>query len=298
MRRRRGRRRPHRTDARQPARPRRRAAWCWSSATRRPSASRARSRSTTSPCAPCRRSASPTTVIRDHRARLRLASTSAPPGSASSRWSRRTREYGFPRRNAFAQPKLEATCAQGLARFPNVDDAVRLGAATRSSSTTTASPLTLTSRGGREPHRARATTSSAATAPAAPSASISARRSSARPIEQRWLIVDLAADQGASCGTPAWSAIPSGPLHHPARPARHPPLRVHAVRRRGRDEAARAPDFVRGLLAAHGPDADAPIVRAAGLHLPRAHRRPLEHQAASSSPATPRICRRPSPARA
>src|SRR5688500_15268168 len=31
-----------------------------------------------------------------------------------------TRDYGFPRRNAFTQPKLEATLRRGLARFPHV----------------------------------------------------------------------------------------------------------------------------------------------------------------------------------
>ena len=32
----------------------------------------------------------------------------------------KARDYGYPRRNAFAQPKLEATLRAGLARFANV----------------------------------------------------------------------------------------------------------------------------------------------------------------------------------
>jgi len=40
-----------------------------------------------------------------------------------------TREYGFPRRSAFTQPKLEATLRRGLARFPTVTSLFRHGCA-------------------------------------------------------------------------------------------------------------------------------------------------------------------------
>ena len=41
-------------------------------------------------------------------------------GVCFSRVEPTTREYGFPRRNAFTQPRLEATLLDGLRRFPNV----------------------------------------------------------------------------------------------------------------------------------------------------------------------------------
>src|SRR5690349_12403993 len=44
----------------------------------------------------------------------------APDGTCFAKVEPTTREYGFPRRNAFLQPKLEATLREGLKRFPNV----------------------------------------------------------------------------------------------------------------------------------------------------------------------------------
>src|SRR5918992_1317310 len=43
-----------------------------------------------------------------------------PGGVCFAKVEPKTREYGYPRRSAFAQPKLEATLREGLARFGNV----------------------------------------------------------------------------------------------------------------------------------------------------------------------------------
>src|SRR5918992_1838155 len=43
-----------------------------------------------------------------------------PKGVCFAKVEPKTREYGYPRRSAFAQPKLEATLREGLARFGNV----------------------------------------------------------------------------------------------------------------------------------------------------------------------------------
>jgi 3-(3-hydroxy-phenyl)propionate hydroxylase len=45
----------------------------------------------------------------------------SPSGRCFLKVEPKTREYGFPRRNAFAQPKFEATLRAGLERFSNVD---------------------------------------------------------------------------------------------------------------------------------------------------------------------------------
>src|SRR5215203_6016821 len=43
-----------------------------------------------------------------------------PDGVCFAKVEPRTREFGYPRRSAFAQPKLEATLRDGLSRFANV----------------------------------------------------------------------------------------------------------------------------------------------------------------------------------
>src|SRR5918998_1386274 len=43
-----------------------------------------------------------------------------PDGVCFAKVEPKTREFGYPRRSAFAQPKLEATLREGLARFGNV----------------------------------------------------------------------------------------------------------------------------------------------------------------------------------
>src|ERR687893_1164187 len=43
-----------------------------------------------------------------------------PSGICFAKVEPKTREYGYPRRSAFTQPKLEATLREGLARFGNV----------------------------------------------------------------------------------------------------------------------------------------------------------------------------------
>src|ERR671917_619430 len=43
-----------------------------------------------------------------------------PDGTCFPQVAPPTREYGFPRRSAFLQPKLEVTLREGLVRFPSV----------------------------------------------------------------------------------------------------------------------------------------------------------------------------------
>lgn len=169
-----------------------------------------------------------------------------------------TREFGFPRRNAFTQPRLEATLRHGLGRYPQVtalfghdcgavaDDAagVTLGV-TEPGGT----PLTVRARylaacdGGRSAIRkAIGATLTGLT------------------YRQRWLILDLGATREQLRQTrvvcnPARAMIT---LPGPGGIRRYEFL----LREDETDEIATAPDFVRGLLAAHGPDADAPVVRA------------------------------------
>ena len=141
----------------------------------------------------------------------------SPAGKCFLKVEPKAREYGFPRRNAFAQPKLEATLRAGLARFANVTSMFGCacdGVAEDDGGVT----LTLTPDG-------------------APSRTLRARyvagcdgaRSALRKhigatltgstYRQRWLIIDLKDTRErlrqtrVSCGS-------RPPVHHPARPRR------------------------------------------------------------------------------
>jgi 3-(3-hydroxy-phenyl)propionate hydroxylase len=168
-----------------------------------------------------------------------------------------TREYGFPRRNAFTQPKLEATLRTGVQRFPNVT-AMFGHACEDIAANEDGVVLTLRDPEGRT-----------TTLRANYLAGCDGARSVVRKIigatltgatyQQRWLIVDLASTKERLRQTRV--------VCNPARPLITLPgpdgiRRYEFMLHDGEDEAAAtAPDFVRGLLAAHGPDADAPIVR-------------------------------------
>lgn len=168
-----------------------------------------------------------------------------------------TREFGFPRRSAFTQPKLEATLAAALGRFPGVTalfghvcetfedngDAVRLQLRTPSGDAEIVEAGFLIGADG---------------------ASSAIRKAigavlTGETYEQPWLIVDLAATRERLRQTRV--------VCDPARPFITLPgpglIRRYEFMLRAGETAESATDaaFVRGLLAASGPDADMPVVR-------------------------------------
>ena len=168
-----------------------------------------------------------------------------------------TREYGFPRRNAFTQPRLEATLRSGLDRFANVT--TWFGHECRQ---VVASPdgvaLTVANPAG------QATEVRAAYLAGCDGASSAVRKTIGATLvgatyRQRWLIVDLASTRERMRHTrvvcdPKRSFI--------TLPGPGGIRRYEFLLRDDEDEAvATSPDVVRELLAAHGPDADAPVVR-------------------------------------
>ena len=168
-----------------------------------------------------------------------------------------TREYGYPRRNAFHQPKLEATLCDGLSRFPNIkalfghacesvlEDA---GGATLSLTGPDGAGRTIRARyvAGCDGAHSLVRKTIGATL-------------SGSTYEQRWLIVDLGATKERLRQTRV--------LCDPARPAICLPgpgntRRYEFMLADEEDDAtASSPEFVSKLLAANGPDADAPVVR-------------------------------------
>ena len=168
-----------------------------------------------------------------------------------------TREYGWPRRSAFHQPKLEATLRDGLARFPNLRTLFRHSC---EKIVEDADGVTLSLVG---PHgeRSNLRTRYVAGCDGAHSfvrKTIGATLSGAT-YQQRWLIVDLAATRERLRQTRV--------LCDPKRPAICLPGPGNTRRyefmlaEHEGDPSAESPDFVRRLLAAAGPDADAPVAR-------------------------------------
>ncbi|MBR1219007.1 bifunctional 3-(3-hydroxy-phenyl)propionate/3-hydroxycinnamic acid hydroxylase [Bradyrhizobium sp. U87765 SZCCT0131] len=168
-----------------------------------------------------------------------------------------TTDYGFPKRNAFTQPKLEATLRKGLDRFASVralfghtcesvredGDGVRLAL--------------------RDPDGAAITITSSYVVGADGARSLLRKEIGATlggaTYRQRWLIVDLASTRERLRQTRV--------VCNPHRPLITLPgpggiRRYEFMLHDGEDEAvADDPAFVHALLAASGPDADAPIVR-------------------------------------
>lgn len=168
-----------------------------------------------------------------------------------------TREFGFPRRNAFAQPKLEATLREGLARYPTVD--ARFGRSCEAvEDTGDAVTLTIADEAGVQ---RKVTAQYLAACDGARSAlrkQIGATLTGST-YRQRWLIVDLAATKERLRQTRV-VCNPDRPLI--TLPGPNGTRRYEFMLFDGEDEAAAEQlDFVHTLLAAHGPDVDAPIVR-------------------------------------
>jgi len=196
-------------------------------------------------------------------------------GTCFARVEPTTRDYGFPKRSAFTQPKLEATLRTALDRFPSVQILFQ-----HSCETATENPdgvvLTLcTPAGGNRVLRARYLVG-ADGARSAIRKHVGATLTGST-YRQRWLIVDLAATRERLRQTRV--------VCNPRRPLITLPgpggIRRYEFMLHDHEDEERAvdPAFVRQLLAGNGPDADAPVVRPPGLYLSCAHCGPLEHQA-------------------
>ena len=168
-----------------------------------------------------------------------------------------TREYGFPRRSAFQQPKLEATLRDGLHRYANVT--CLFGCAYDASEVhPDRIDISLTSQDGR-----RYTLNARYLVGCDGARSVIRKQIgstlSGSSYDKRWLIVDLASTKERLRQTRV-VCNPQRPfltLPGPAGVRRYEfMLHDHET-----DQIAGSPDFVKGLLAANGPDADEPIVR-------------------------------------
>ncbi|GAU83870.1 bifunctional 3-(3-hydroxy-phenyl)propionate/3-hydroxycinnamic acid hydroxylase [Bosea sp. BIWAKO-01] len=168
-----------------------------------------------------------------------------------------TREYGFPRRNAFTQPKLEAALRRGLDRFPNVVTLFGHSCETVAEDGSGVSLSLRSGSGGGIAIRARYLA-------ACDGASSALRKVVGAALcgstyRQRWLIVDLASTHEQLRQTRV-VCDPDRPLI--TLPGPDGIRRYEFMLRDGEDEERAAhPDHVRALLEAHGPDADARIVR-------------------------------------
>ena len=169
----------------------------------------------------------------------------------------KTREFGYPRRSAFTQPKLEATLRAGLARLSSVT-ALFSHACERVEERDGGVEAVVHSPDGNEK------TIRARWLVGCDGARSMVRRAIGANLvgstyEQRWLIVDLASTKERFRQTRV--------LCNPARPAitlpgPHGIRRYEFMLRDGEtEEEVTAPEFVRKLLAEHGPDADEPVVR-------------------------------------
>jgi len=168
-----------------------------------------------------------------------------------------TREYGFPRRNAFTQPALEQTLLEGTRRFPNV---TLCFCCTVESFTETLDSVLLSTKhadGSKAEFNARYVVG------------CDGARSTLRKqigatmvgdtYPQRWLIIDLASTQERLRQTRV-VCDPERPFL--TLPGPHGIRRYEFMLHDGEDEAhATDPEFVRDLLRMHGPDADSPVVR-------------------------------------
>jgi len=186
----------------------------------------------------------------------------SPDGTCFAKVEPAARTYGFPRRNAFRQPDLEAVLLGGLDRFTHID--MRFGHALTGFSQTPdgARPgkVALALAGASDP-------ASAVTCDflAACDGGRSFMRNAlgiamkGSTFEQRWLILDLADSRDTFRHTRV--------LSNPARPGICLPG-PHRTRRYefmlAADETtadAETEDFSRRLLRAHGPDGETEIVR-------------------------------------
>ncbi len=168
-----------------------------------------------------------------------------------------TREYGFPRRSAFTQPKLEATLRAGLARFPSVTSLFETTCESFSDDGTQVTLSLVGPDGATRSIRADYLVGCDGARSAVRRAIGSTLGGST--YDQKWLIVDLGATRERLRQTRVGCdpARPFLTLPGPAGIRRY----EFMLRPGETDEEVSDLVFVRQLLADNGPDADAPIVR-------------------------------------
>ncbi|AMS45000.1 bifunctional 3-(3-hydroxy-phenyl)propionate/3-hydroxycinnamic acid hydroxylase [Aminobacter aminovorans] len=168
-----------------------------------------------------------------------------------------SRDYGFPKRNAFSQPLLEATLRRGLERYSNVETLFS-HSCEEIDERADGVVLSLKDADGRD----------AAVQAAYMVGSDGARSMARRHVgatfdgstyKQRWLIVDLASTRERLRQTRI--------MCDPARPFITLPG-PRGIRRyefllhdHENDGSMTSDEAIHGLLSAHGPDADQPVVR-------------------------------------
>lgn len=179
-----------------------------------------------------------------------------PAGICFAKVEPTTREYGFPRRNAFTQPKLEASLRDHLARYPNMmllfehecesvsenESGVLLRLRHQGCDVMVEASYVVGSDGARSTLR-----------------KVIGANLVGSTYNQKWIIVDLASTKERMRQTRV--------MCDPKRPFITLPgpggiRRYEFMLHEGEDEErAASPEFVRELLAAAGPDADSPVVR-------------------------------------
>jgi len=168
-----------------------------------------------------------------------------------------TREYGFPRRNAFTQPALERTLLEGVRRFANVT--LCFCRAVESFAETTDSVVLRTkgADGSEMEVRARYVVGCDGARSTLRKQIGATMTGSTYP--QRWLIVDLASTRERLRQTRV-VCDPERPFL--TLPGPHGIRRYEFMLHDSEEEAqATEPGFVRDLLRSHGPDAESPVVR-------------------------------------
>ena len=194
-----------------------------------------------------------------------------PEGAEFARVMPTLKDYGYPRRNAFRQPILEATLRDGLSRFPHVD--VRFGHALEGfAQDDTGVTLTITDVEGRT-GTARAQYLAAADGGRSLVRKAIGAKLEGSSFEERWLIIDLARTEDPLRETRV-TCDPDRPAISLPGPAPHPPLRnpPQGRRDRRRHPAARADCGAAGRTRARRRK---PNPAPARLHLSRPPRRPM-----------------------
>ena len=180
-----------------------------------------------------------------------------PNGAEFARVMPTLKDYGYPRRNAFRQPVLEATLRDGLKRFPHVD--VRFGH-TLETFTQDESGVTLTiSDGDGGTGTARAQYLAAADGGRSLVRKAIGARLEGSSFEERWLIIDLARTEDPLRETRV-TCDPDRPVI--SLPGPHRTRRYEIRLKDGEtDEDILRPERIAALLAERGPDAGSPILR-------------------------------------
>jgi 3-(3-hydroxy-phenyl)propionate hydroxylase len=178
-------------------------------------------------------------------------------GACFAKVEPKTREFGYPRRSAFTQPKLEAVLREGLSRFASV---TTLFGHSCESVRENADGVVVATRPAEGPDViVRASYLVGADGARSTIRRVIGAEMVGSTYQQRWLIVDLASTKEQFRQTRV-VCNPERPMI--TLPGPHGIRRYEFMLRNDETDAiATAPEFVRELLAAQGPDADAPVVR-------------------------------------